>query len=84
MDSLRGLLGIRGMDRDPNARIRELCGVKKGVDERINDEGVLLWFGPAKRMGKDRIGNRVYVESVLAVAQWEGLGRNGLIPCRSV
>ena len=26
MDNLRGLLGIRRMDRFPNARIRELCG----------------------------------------------------------
>ena len=40
MDNLRGLLGIRRMDRVPNARIRELCGVKKGQDERI-DKGVL-------------------------------------------
>ena len=40
MDNLRGLLGIRRMDRVPNARIRELCGVRKGLDERI-DEGVL-------------------------------------------
>ena len=29
MDILRGLQGIRRMDRFPNARIRELCGVKK-------------------------------------------------------
>ena len=42
MDNLRGLLGIRRMDRVPNARIRELCGVTKGVEERI-DEGVLYW-----------------------------------------
>ena len=26
----------------PNPRIREFCGVTKGVDERI-DEGVLQW-----------------------------------------
>ena len=36
MDNLRGLLGIRRMDRVPNAQIRELCGVTKDVDERIN------------------------------------------------
>ena len=40
MDNIKGLLGIRRMDRVPNTRIKELCGLKKGVDERI-DEGVL-------------------------------------------
>ena len=39
-DLFRGLLGITRMDRVPNEWIRELCGVMKGVDERI-DEGVL-------------------------------------------
>ena len=40
MDNLRGLLGVRRMDRVLNVRIRELCGVAKGVDERT-DESVL-------------------------------------------
>ena len=40
MDNIRGLRGIRRMDRVPYAWIRELCGVRKGLDERI-DEGVL-------------------------------------------
>ena len=43
MDNLRGLLSIRRMDRVPNARIREFCGVKKGLDERIG-EGLLRLF----------------------------------------
>ena len=60
MDNLRGLLGITRMDRVPNARISELCGVTKGVDERI-DEGVLRWFGHVERMENDRIAKRVYV-----------------------
>ena len=60
MDNLRGLLGIRRMDRGLNARIRELCGVKKGIDERI-DESVLRWFGHVERMERDRIAKRVYV-----------------------
>ena len=34
MDNLRGLLDIRRMDRVLNARIRELCRVKKGLDSR--------------------------------------------------
>ena len=29
MDNLRGLLGIRRLDKVPNARIRQLCGVTK-------------------------------------------------------
>ena len=48
------------MDRIPNARIRELCGVRKGLDERI-DESILRWFGHVERMERDRIANRVYV-----------------------
>ena len=60
MDNFRGLLGIRRMERVPNARIRELCGVRKGLDERI-DEGVFRWFGHMERMENDRIFKRVYV-----------------------
>ena len=40
MDNLRGFLGIGRIYRVPNTRIRELCVVTKGVDERI-DESVL-------------------------------------------
>ena len=46
-----------GMDRVPNAQIRQLCGVTKGGDEKIDE-----WFGHVERMGKDRIAKRVYVE----------------------
>ena len=60
MDNLRGLLGIRRMDRVQNARIRRLCGLTKGIDERI-DEVVLWGFGHMKRMEKDRIAKRIYV-----------------------
>ena len=49
MVNLRGLLGIRKMDRVPNEWIRELCGVTKGVDKRI-DKGVLWWFNHVERM----------------------------------
>ena len=55
---LIGLLGIRRMDRVPNAWIRELCRVKKGLDERI-DEGVPLLFSHVERMERDRIPKRV-------------------------
>ena len=40
VDNLRGLLGSKEMDKVSNVRIRELCEVTKGVDERV-DEGVL-------------------------------------------
>ena len=74
MDNLRGLLGIRRMDRVPNALIRQLCGVAKGVNERIY-ETVLRWSGHIERMENDRI------------AMWENVwiftqvdhGRGGLI-----
>ena len=48
MNNIREFLGIR------NARIGELCGVKKELDERI-DEGVLRWFSHMERMESDRI-----------------------------
>ena len=60
MDNLRSLLGIRRIDRVLNARIRELCGVTKGVDERT-EEGVLQWFSYVERTEKDMIAKRVYV-----------------------
>ena len=43
------------MDRVPNSWVRELCRVKKGLDERIA-EGILWWFGHVE---KDRIAKRV-------------------------
>ena len=52
MNNLRGLLGIRRMDRVPIARIRKY-GVTKGENKRI-DEGVLRWFGHVERMEKWR------------------------------
>ena len=47
------------MDRVPNARIKELCGVKKWLDGRIN-EGVLRWFGHVVRMERNMTAKRVY------------------------
>ena len=54
MDNLRGLLGTRRMDMVPNARIKELCGVKKDLDERI-DEGIIRRCGHVERMEEDWI-----------------------------
>ena len=69
MNTLRGLLGIRRMYKVPNARIKELSGVVKCVDERI-DESVVRWFGHVERMVNDRIANRVYVGMC-----WQSLSR---------
>ena len=41
MNNLKGLLGVRRMDRAPNVRIREFCRVGKGVDERIDESGLV-------------------------------------------
>ena len=60
MDNLRGLLGIRRMDRIQHPRIRELCKVKKGLDEKIH-ESMLQSFKHVERMERDRIAKRVYV-----------------------
>ena len=48
------------MDGVSNAWIREMCGVKKGLDEKI-DEGVLRWCGHVERMERDRIVKRIYL-----------------------
>ena len=40
MDNLRGLQGIRSMDRISNALIRELCGVRKCLDERTQQKSI--------------------------------------------
>ena len=60
LDKIRSVLGIRRMDRVLNARIRELCGMAKGVYERI-EEDVLHWFSYVERMENDRIAKRIYV-----------------------
>ena len=51
MESLRGVLGIRRMDKTLNPWIRQLCRVTKGVDEKI-DESVLRWFSHLERMSQ--------------------------------
>ena len=38
IDKIRSLLVIRRMDRVPNARIRKLGGMAKGVDKRIEED----------------------------------------------
>ena len=60
MDDLRDLLCIRRMDKVSNAWIRQLCGVTKGVDEKI-DESIFRWFGHVERMENNRIAKRGYV-----------------------
>src|SRR5678815_1717427 len=59
MDNLRGVLCVRRIDKMRNEHIRELCGVKKGVNERIN-ECMLRWFGHVERMNDNRLVKRMY------------------------
>src|SRR5678816_3389348 len=59
MDNLGGVLGVRRIDKMRNERIRELCGVKKWVNERIN-ESMLRWFGHMERMNDSRLVKRMY------------------------
>ena len=80
MDNLRGLLGIRRMGKVPNARIRQLCGVVKGVDEKkrlikVFSDG----FGHVERMKNDSIAKRVYAGQC-AGSRSVYRGRSGLIP----
>ena len=56
-------VGIRRMDKVPNARAKKLRGITKGVDERIN-EGSFQLFGHVKRPGNDRIA-KIYVGECL-------------------
>src|SRR5678816_1585400 len=59
MDNLRGMLGVKRIDKMRNERFRKLCGVKKGVNERIN-ESTLRWFGHMKRMNDSRLVKWMY------------------------
>ena len=69
IDNLRGLLGIRKMDKG-------VMLSEEGSRWRI-DEGVLRCFGHVERVENDRIAKRVYV------AQWVGRGRGGLMQAKS-
>ena len=60
MDNLRGLLGIRRTDKVSNAWIRQLCGVTKGLDKKI-DNIILRLFSHMERMENDGIAKKVYV-----------------------
>ena len=59
MDNLRGLLGIRIMDK-LMVWIKGLCGVTKSMDKKIY-ESVLRLFSLMERLENDRIAKRVYV-----------------------
>ena len=48
------------MDRIPGTQIRELCRVRNGLDESI-DESIIRWFGHVERMERDRVAKSVYI-----------------------
>ena len=74
---------IAKLNRVPNAWVRELCGVKKVLDERI-DEGVLRWLGHVEKMENNKIPKRVCIREYAGSRSVVGRGRDGLIPWRSV
>ena len=59
--------------------MRQLRGVTKGVDEKI-DEGDLRLFGYVERMENDRIVKRVYVGECAGSRSVVGRGIGRLIP----
>ena len=63
------------MEKFPSVWIRQLCGVRKGADKRV-DESILRWFGHVERMKNKSIAKRNYVE----VCGGSRRGRDGLIP----
>ena len=69
MNYFRVLLDIRRMDKEQNVRIKQLCGVTKGVDEKI-DEGVLRWFDHMERMEKVYVGECASSRSVRSWKRW--------------
>ena len=78
MDNLRVLLGIRRMDKVPNARIRELCGVTKVWTKRL-----MKVFSYASPMWKEWRTTGLlegHVGDCAGSVQWVGRGRGELIP----
>ena len=59
MDNLRGMLGVKRVDKMKNEEIRRKFGIEKGVNELIN-ESVLRWFGHMERMPSERLVKRIY------------------------
>ena len=59
MDNLRGMLGIRRIDKVRNECIREVYGIEKGLNEVIT-ENILRWYGHMKRMDQTRLVKKVY------------------------
>ena len=79
MNNLRGLLSIRRMDRVPNALIREVCGVNKGLDKGLRKAcscGSAMWRG----WRVIELLRESMQETVLVVVQWVGHGIDGMIP----
>ena len=67
MDS--SLVDIRRVNKVLNAQIRELWGVSKGINKRI--DGVHQWFSHVERMENDRIPKRGYVGSRSVSRPWK-------------
>ena len=60
MDNIRGLIGIKEMDKVLNTWIRVLYGVSKGIEERV--DSVLWWSSHLERTENDNIVMRMYIQ----------------------
>ena len=65
---VKGLLGIKRIDSVPNARIRELCRVKKGLDERIDEGSSVTAVRPYGEAGNVSGANREWWNDVVKAA----------------
>ena len=59
MDCLRGVCGLRRLDKIPNKDIVEKCKKEVRVGEKMS-RALLRWYGHVERMEEDRLIKRVY------------------------
>jgi hypothetical protein len=61
MRSLRRISNVRLTNRTRNERVREMCGLKRSIVERMK-VNKLRWFGHMERMNDERMTKIIYRE----------------------
>ena len=77
MRYLRAACGVTRQDRFRNEDVRERCGVRKNVVERMRTS-TLRWFGNAERMEDERLTKMIY-EGKVAGRRGRGRPRKSLL-----